>query len=201
MVFTSYFLHIRAAVNPIFRPVLRVIALTNLRENVLDADIEKTVKSCNVCQVMRNNPNEAPVHPYPTAPWLRLHINFKGPVKGRMYLVVVDANYDSTCYYQSITGNFQSTRSTRSLFRTMVPSSHQKGLVHSAKTMEYFIEDQHLTNLPQMDKLKELSRFLNLPQIKQYLLEKTLTLLLHNKCLSIKTLLILLQENHLLCYL
>ncbi|KXJ07186.1 Uncharacterized protein K02A2.6, partial [Exaiptasia diaphana] len=56
-------------------------------------DIEKTVKSCHVCQVTRADPAGAPVHPwcYPTGPWQRLHIDFKGPVQGQMFLVVVDA--------------------------------------------------------------------------------------------------------------
>ena len=59
----------------------------------IDSDIESTVRSCHTCQVTRANPPEAPVHPwcYPTGPWQRLHIDFKGPVLGRTYLVVVDA--------------------------------------------------------------------------------------------------------------
>ena len=59
----------------------------------IDSDIEKTVRACPVCQATRANPPEAPVHPwcFPTGPWQRLHIDFKGPVLGRTYLVVVDA--------------------------------------------------------------------------------------------------------------
>jgi transposase InsO family protein len=98
---------------------LRVVVPTTLRERVLqelhethpgmtrmksiarsyvwwpsiDSDIEKTVRSCHVCQVTRADPAGAPVHPwcYPTGPWQRLHIDFKGPVQGQMFLVVVDA--------------------------------------------------------------------------------------------------------------
>lgn len=98
---------------------LRVVVPTTLRERVLqelhethpgmtrmksiarsyvwwpsiDSDIEKTVKLCHVCQVTRADPAGAPVHPwcYPTGPWQRLHIDFKGPVQGQMFLVVVDA--------------------------------------------------------------------------------------------------------------
>ena len=59
----------------------------------IDSDIENTVQSCYTCQLTRANPPEAPVHPwcYPSGPWQRLHIDFKGPVSGRTYLVVVDA--------------------------------------------------------------------------------------------------------------
>ena len=59
----------------------------------IDSDIENTVRSCYTCQLTRANPPEAPAHPwcYPSGPWQRLHIDFKGPVSGRTYLVIVDA--------------------------------------------------------------------------------------------------------------
>ena len=60
-----------------------------------DSDLEETVQAYHICQVTRANLPEAPVHPwcYPTGPWQRLHVDFKGPVLGRTYLilVVVDA--------------------------------------------------------------------------------------------------------------
>ena len=61
----------------------------------IDSDIEKCVKSRYVCLSTRSNPPKAPTHPwtYPSKPWSRVHIHadFKGPVSGEMYLVVVDA--------------------------------------------------------------------------------------------------------------
>ena len=59
----------------------------------IDSDIEKTVRTCHVCQATRASPPEAPVHPwcFPTGPWQGLHVYFKGPVLERTYLVVVDA--------------------------------------------------------------------------------------------------------------
>lgn len=37
---------------------------------------------------------EAPLHPWewPGQPWLRAHIDYAGPYKGHMYLVVIDAH-------------------------------------------------------------------------------------------------------------
>ena len=59
----------------------------------IDVDIERMVSLCKVCQSMRSNPPSAPVHPwtFPSHPWSRLHVDFAGPVAGRMYLVLVDA--------------------------------------------------------------------------------------------------------------
>ena len=59
----------------------------------IDIDIEHCVSSCKVCQSMRSNPPNAPVHPwiFPSKPWSRIHIDFAGPVAGCMYLVLVDA--------------------------------------------------------------------------------------------------------------
>ena len=40
---------------------------------------------------MKASPSSA-LHPrkWPTCPWARLHVDFAGPMDGRMYLIVVD---------------------------------------------------------------------------------------------------------------
>ena len=59
----------------------------------IDTDLEKMVKSCSLCQGSRNNPTKTDLHPweYPNNPWSRLHVDYAGPLFGRMYLIVVDA--------------------------------------------------------------------------------------------------------------
>ena len=59
----------------------------------MDSDIEKLVKSCNTCQVIRHFPPTAPLHPWewPKQPWSWLHADFAGPFQGHMFLLVVDA--------------------------------------------------------------------------------------------------------------
>ena len=51
----------------------------------MDSDIEKLVKSCNTCQVIRHFPPTAPLQP-----WSRLHADFAGPFQGHMFLLLVD---------------------------------------------------------------------------------------------------------------
>ena len=60
----------------------------------LDSQVETQAKSCTACQVNKNLPPKAPLHPWawPTIPWQRIHIDFAGPVKGTMLLVVIDAH-------------------------------------------------------------------------------------------------------------
>lgn len=60
----------------------------------LDAAIEEKAKSCPDCQKLRNLPQLTPLHPWewPEEPWQRVHVDFAGPVEGRMFLVVVDAH-------------------------------------------------------------------------------------------------------------
>ena len=60
----------------------------------LDAAIEKRVKECPQCQQSQPTPAVAPLHPWqwPTSPWSRLHIDYAGPIDGKMYLVVIDAH-------------------------------------------------------------------------------------------------------------
>ena len=60
----------------------------------LDRDIEMLAKSCHSCQAVKSSPPVAPLHPWvwPDAPWKRLHIDFAGPMYGKMFLVVIDAH-------------------------------------------------------------------------------------------------------------
>ena len=59
----------------------------------IDKDIEQTTQRCSGCQRMKHDPKLTPTHPweYPEGPWRRVHIDFAGPVEGKMFLVVVDA--------------------------------------------------------------------------------------------------------------
>ena len=59
----------------------------------MDSEIEECVKQCVNCQQNQHNPAKAPLHPwdYPKRPWVRLHADYAGPVKGKMLLVLVDA--------------------------------------------------------------------------------------------------------------
>ena len=60
----------------------------------MDSDIENLVRRCTVCQETRPSPASAPHHPWtwPDKPWSRLHLDFAGPLLGKMYLVLVDAH-------------------------------------------------------------------------------------------------------------
>ena len=59
----------------------------------IDKDIEGVTRACNGCLLMGNDPKLTPVHPweYPERPWGRIHVDFAGPVEGKMFMVVVDA--------------------------------------------------------------------------------------------------------------
>ena len=60
----------------------------------IDSDLERTVKSCFTCQSTRNAPPQAPLHPWtwPESPWSRLHLDFAGPMLGKMFLIIADAH-------------------------------------------------------------------------------------------------------------
>ena len=56
----------------------------------VDQQLEQKVKSCINCQ---QHQNTAPLHPWewPKRPWERLHVDYAGPIQGKMLLVTVDA--------------------------------------------------------------------------------------------------------------
>ena len=60
----------------------------------LDRDVEECAKSCEACQSNKHSPPKAPLHPWawPTVPWQRIHVDFAGPVRGQMLLVITDAH-------------------------------------------------------------------------------------------------------------
>lgn len=60
----------------------------------LDVAIEEKVKMCNTCQVSRNAPEVAPLHPWewPNKPWNRIHVDYAGPFMNRMFLIIIDAH-------------------------------------------------------------------------------------------------------------
>ena len=60
----------------------------------LNEDIVSLCRNCDCCQKISNMPTSAPLHPWlwPKKSWQRIHVDFAGPFKGKMYFVVVDAH-------------------------------------------------------------------------------------------------------------
>ena len=59
----------------------------------IDKGIEGVTRACSGCLLMGNDPKLTPVHSWehPERPWGRIHVDFAGPVEGKMFMVVVDA--------------------------------------------------------------------------------------------------------------
>ena len=53
----------------------------------IDSDLEMKVRNCEVCQVNRKLPPQAPLYPS-----IRLQLNYGGPFVGKMFLIVVEAH-------------------------------------------------------------------------------------------------------------
>ena len=60
----------------------------------IDRDVDRCVRQCVTCQKSRPEPPEAPLHSWswPTRPWAQLHLDYAGPVEGKMVLVMIDAH-------------------------------------------------------------------------------------------------------------
>ncbi|PFX22695.1 Retrovirus-related Pol polyprotein [Stylophora pistillata] len=85
----------------------------------IDKDIEGAVRNCEGCQELANNPARAPLHrwEYPSLPWQRLHIDFAGPVEGKMLMVVIDAHSKwPEIFVMEITTAEETVSTLRSLF-------------------------------------------------------------------------------------
>ena len=60
----------------------------------INDEILAKVRACEVCQQQRNAPHTAQLHPWewPGQPWHRIHVDYPGPMDGKMVLVIVDAH-------------------------------------------------------------------------------------------------------------
>ena len=60
----------------------------------MEADIENLVKSCLTCLENKAEPSKAELHPWdwPKSPWVRIHIDYAGPIDNTNFLVIVDAH-------------------------------------------------------------------------------------------------------------
>ena len=63
----------------------------------IDKELEFAVKTCEECQENQRLPARAPMHPWewPDRPWARIHIDYAGPITGRMILVIVDSHSEA----------------------------------------------------------------------------------------------------------
>ncbi|XP_064483057.1 uncharacterized protein K02A2.6-like [Ornithodoros turicata] len=57
----------------------------------IDRDLEQRVRSCPICQQAPSSPPSQEPLPWPSSaePWTRIHMDYAGPIEGKMILVVV----------------------------------------------------------------------------------------------------------------
>nr|XP_061834657.1 uncharacterized protein K02A2.6-like [Nerophis lumbriciformis] len=93
----------------------------------MDEELEAAVRRCHTCQANQATPPAAPLHPWewPNQPWMRLHLDFCGPILGKMFLIVIDAysKWLEVIPMQSITSSI-TIEKLRSIFATHgIPAS------------------------------------------------------------------------------
>ena len=61
----------------------------------IDSELEDSVKHCSKCQEQQHLLAKAPMHPWewPDCPWACIHIDYAGPIEGKMVLIMVDAHF------------------------------------------------------------------------------------------------------------
>ena len=73
---------------------MKAVARSHVWWPKLDQCLEQVAKNRLSCQQVKNAPSPAPLHPWVwlSKPWQRIHMDFASPIKGKMYLIVVDAH-------------------------------------------------------------------------------------------------------------
>ena len=59
----------------------------------IDKDIECHTNACTGCAIAARHPVRVPVHQWelPLRPWQPVHMDYAGPFKGKMWLLLIDA--------------------------------------------------------------------------------------------------------------
>ena len=73
---------------------MKFLAYSHVWWPELECELETQPKACHSCQLAKNAPAKEPLHTQasPTNPWQRTHVDFAGPVRGKMLFIAVDAH-------------------------------------------------------------------------------------------------------------
>ena len=82
----------------------------------LDSEIENVARTCETCQMNSRLPAKSIPHPWRSAeePWQRIHLDFAGPYKGSMWLIVV-CSYSKWIEVVDMLNNTTSTKVIKEL--------------------------------------------------------------------------------------
>ena len=123
----------------------------------MDKELESAVTTCVECQEHQKSPAKAPMHPWewPERPWARIHIDYAGPIRWEMILVIVDAHskWIEALVVNSATSNatiekLQSVFATHGLPEVMVSDN---GTAFTSEEFAAFVQKngiRHLTSAP-----------------------------------------------------
>ncbi|RWS18587.1 uncharacterized protein B4U80_00945, partial [Leptotrombidium deliense] len=75
----------------------------------IDKEIERMVNSCSSCGSQHNDPPKEKQHKWEitTKPWERIHLDFAGPFRGEMFLVIIDS-YSKWCEVERMANDIRS---------------------------------------------------------------------------------------------
>ena len=126
----------------------------------MDRDLENLAKSCTACQLVKS---AAPLHPWlwPDQPWQRIHIDYAGSFRGKMFLLLVDAHSKWPEIFEMASSTSESTIAMlRQVFAAYglpehlvsdnEPQLHQRSFNSSCVIMGLSTSEQPLTILLQM---------------------------------------------------
>ena len=85
---------------------------------LIDTDIESVVKEFNMCQQRHISQAASPLHSWEwlQEPWSRLHIDYAGPIRDKILLIIVDAH--SKCIDVHVTNSSTASETIQKLLIT-----------------------------------------------------------------------------------
>ena len=98
----------------------------------MDKNIERQVKACSDCQSTRKDPPPVLLHPWtwPERPWSRVHIDYAGPMEGKMFLLMMDTHSTNSAT-STATIELRGTFATLGLPKVVVSDNRTENLSNS----------------------------------------------------------------------
>ncbi|XP_013174572.1 PREDICTED: uncharacterized protein K02A2.6-like [Papilio xuthus] len=110
----------------------------------IDEAVERACRECETCAAQADAPpRQTPrMWPWPTRPWTRLHLDFLGPIGGKIFLVVVDAmsKWIEVFHMTGVSASYLIDRLNELFSRFGIPRQivTDNGTQFTSKEFEYF---------------------------------------------------------------
>ena len=116
---------------------------------LIDTDIESVVKECNLYQQRHKLPAASPLHPWEWPQWSRVHIDYAGPIRDEVLLIIVDVH--SKWIDVHVTNLSTASVTIQKLLTLLLHTDYQELLYQTMDHVSRLVNLNNLLNVTEYD--------------------------------------------------